>query len=258
MKHEVVYGVHAIAALLEKRPEAIREVWVMQGCSNKRVLELVEQVRALGVAPQAVRKAVLEKQTGSQAHQGIAAKVNARPVLSEADLYHFLAEHDPRESRPLFLILDALDDPQNLGACLRSAECAGVAGVIITRDKTPSLATPSVRKVACGAVDLLPVYQVTNLASVLKRLKDEGVWIVGTACDERAQSLYETELTGAIGLVLGSEGKGLRRLTLEQCDFVSYIPLAGSIDSLNVSVATGVALFEARRQRLLAEAAQPA
>ena len=258
MKHETVFGVHALQAVLSQRPESVLELQVQQGCDNQRVNQLLELAQQSGLKPQWVKKAVLDKVSEGGVHQGIAAKVKPRPMLDESALINLLKEQDPQSAHHhLFLVLDTLDDPHNLGACLRSAECAGVTGVILTKDKMPKVSS-IVRKVASGAADLLPIYQVTNLANTLKRMKEQGVWIVGTACDEEAKSIYETSFTGSIGIVLGAEGRGMRRLTRELCDFVAYIPLAGAIDSLNVSVAAGVVLFEARRQRLLAEAAQPA
>ncbi len=259
MKHETVCGVHAVEAILSKRPESILELQVQQGCENVRVKPLVEQAQQAGLKPQWVKRAVLDKLSEGSAHQGIAVKVKARPLLNETDLYDQLKEAEGalHPEAHLFLVLDTLDDPHNLGACLRSAECAGVTGVIVTKDKMPKI-SPAVRKVASGAADLLPIYQVTNLANVLKRIKEQGVWVVGTACDEEAKSIYETPLTGSICIVLGAEGRGMRRLTRTLCDYVAYIPLAGSIDSLNVSVAAGVVLFEARRQRLLAQPTQRA
>jgi 23S rRNA (guanosine2251-2'-O)-methyltransferase len=166
-------------------------------------------------------------------------------VKGESFLLDLLYERE----NPLFLVLDCVQDPHNLGACLRSADGAGVAAVIIPKDKAVSL-TPAVISVSCGGAENVPVIQVTNLARALHKLKDNGVWLVGTT-DHATQSIYETDLKGGIAIVMGAEGKGMRRLTEEACDFKVFIPMAGKVDCLNVSVAAGVCMFEAVRQRSL-------
>jgi len=167
-------------------------------------------------------------------------------ALGEADLYDLL---DGLEVPPLLLILDSVQDPHNLGACLRTADGAGVHAVVVPRDRSVGL-TSAARTVACGGAETVPFIQVTNLARVMEHFKESGVWLVGTD-DEAEQSIYDIDLKGPLALVMGSEGKGLRRLTAEKCDFLAYIPMAGSVESLNVSVATGVCLYEAVRQRKL-------
>lgn len=148
---------------------------------------------------------------------------------------------------PLVLILDCVQDPHNLGACLRTADAAGVAAVVMPKDKSAPL-TDTVVRVACGGAENVPIVRVTNLARAMKKLKDLGLWLVGTA-DESEKSLYDLDLKGPIGIVMGGEGPGMRRMTGEHCDFLARIPMAGKVDCLNVSVATGVCLFEAVRQR---------
>lgn len=177
-------------------------------------------------------------------HANLSSQVK---LLQESDLYELVAllKHPP-----LVLILDGLQDPHNLGACLRTADGAGVDAVVLPKDRSVSI-TDTVRKVACGGAEGVPVAQITNLARVMKQLKEMGLWLVGTA-DQAAQSLYSIDLTGPIGLVMGSEGKGVRRLTSENCDFLARLPMAGKVESLNVSVATGVCLYEAVRQRTVA------
>ena len=160
---------------------------------------------------------------------------------------------DRTEGAPLILVLDGVTDPHNLGACLRTADAAGALAVIVPKDKSATL-TPTVRKVACGAAEVIPLVAVTNLAATLKKLQQRGLWIVGTA-GEAEQELYEQDLTGPTILIMGAEGKGMRRLTREHCDYLVRLPMAGSVSSLNVSVATGVCLFEALRQRGLKAAA---
>lgn len=151
------------------------------------------------------------------------------------------------KTAPLVLVLDCVTDPHNLGACLRTADAAGVVAVILPKDKSAPI-TETVRRVSCGGADNVPIVRVTNLARAMDKLKELGVWLVGTA-DEATQSLYQIDLAGPIGIVMGAEGTGMRRLTQERCDFLARIPMAGSVECLNVSVATGVCLFEAVRQR---------
>lgn len=167
-------------------------------------------------------------------------------VRSEDDLFQIL---DTLEGDPFLLIMDGVQDPHNLGACLRSAEAAGVNAVIVPRDRAVGM-TDVVRLAAAGAAERVPLVQVTNLARTMKALKDSGLWLVGTA-DQAKSSLYDVDLAGPLGLVMGAEGKGLRRLTTEHCDFLVRIPMRGKVGCLNVSVATGVCLFEALRQRTL-------
>jgi 23S rRNA (guanosine2251-2'-O)-methyltransferase len=151
------------------------------------------------------------------------------------------------EGPPLILVLDGVTDPHNLGACLRTADAAGALAVIVPKDKSATL-TPVVRKVACGAAEVIPLVAVTNLARTLEKLQQRGLWVVGTA-GEAEQEIYQQDLTGPLVMIMGAEGKGMRRLTREHCDFLVKLPMAGSVSSLNVSVATGVCLFEAVRQR---------
>jgi 23S rRNA (guanosine2251-2'-O)-methyltransferase len=164
--------------------------------------------------------------------------------LDESGLYGII---EGAAEAPLVLILDGVQDPHNLGACLRSADGAGVAVVVVPKDRSVTV-TDTVRTVACGGAESVPIAQVTNLARTMDQLKELGLWLVGTS-DHASQSIFEVDLTGPIGLVMGSEGKGVRRLTSEKCDFLCRIPMAGAVESLNVSVATGVCLYEAVRQR---------
>lgn len=164
-------------------------------------------------------------------------------LLDEGDLASVL-EGKPA---PLVLVLDCIQDPHNLGACLRTADAAGVDVVVLPKDKSAPI-TDTVRRVACGAAERVPIVRVTNLARAMEKLKELGVWLVGTA-DEATQSVYEIDLKGPIGLVMGAEGTGMRRLTGEHCDFLAKVPMFGKVECLNVSVATGVCLFEAVRQR---------
>ncbi len=247
MSSELIYGIHAVAALLEREPERFIEVWALKGREDERLLPLLTELEGLGIRVQPVgRKALDEKSEGNN-HQGIMARVKEAPRLSEHDLATLLDELSATAEAPFLLVLDGVTDPHNLGACLRSADAAGVHAVVVPKDKATGL-TPIVRKVACGAAEVIPLIQVTNLARTLRELQERGVWIVGTA-GEADHDLYQAKLTGPMALVMGAEGKGMRRLTREHCDELVSIPMAGAVSSLNVSVATGVCLFEAVRQR---------
>ncbi|MGJ7460308.1 23S rRNA (guanosine(2251)-2'-O)-methyltransferase RlmB [Halomonas sp. MA07-2] len=242
---EAVFGVHAVRALLE-RGETPRELWVQEGSAGSRLAELVESAGSRGARLQTRSRDELDRIAQGAAHQGVVAFAAPLAFESEASLW-FKLEAWPHESPPLLLVLDGVTDVHNFGACLRSADAAGVHGVIVPKDKSAPL-NATVRKVACGAAESVPVYQVTNLARALARLKELGVWITGTAGEAEAL-VYAAALTGPTALVMGAEGKGMRRLTREACDLLVKLPMAGNVPSLNVSVATGICLFEAVRQR---------
>ncbi|PLP93910.1 23S rRNA (guanosine(2251)-2'-O)-methyltransferase RlmB [Pseudomonas sp. FFUP_PS_473] len=240
---EKIYGVHAVEALLRHHPKRVKQIWLSEGRSEPRIqalLELAGQNRvAVGQAERRELDAWVEG-----VHQGVVAEVSPSQVWGENMLEELL---ERTEGSPLILVLDGVTDPHNLGACLRTADAAGATAVIVPKDKSATL-TPVVRKVACGAAEVIPLIAVTNLARTLEKLQQRGLWVVGTA-GEAEQELYQQDMTGPIVLVMGAEGKGMRRLTREHCDFLVKLPMAGSVSSLNVSVATGVCLFEAVRQR---------
>ncbi|GAA6130874.1 23S rRNA (guanosine(2251)-2'-O)-methyltransferase RlmB [Halopseudomonas sabulinigri] len=241
---EQVFGVHAVQALLERNPKRVKRVLLQAGRLNDRQQQLLEQASAAGAAVQRVAGDELDKLCEG-VHQGVLAEVTASQVWSEEMLTHML---DRLDSVPLLLVLDGVTDPHNLGACLRSADAAGVQAVIVPKDRSASL-TPVVRKVACGAAETVPLVAVTNLARTLKQLQQRGLWVVGTA-GEAQQYIYELDLKIPTVIVMGAEGAGMRRLTRENCDYLARLPMAGAVSSLNVSVAAGVCLFEAVRQRL--------
>ena len=240
---EMIYGIHAVQALLERAPERFQEVFILKGREDKRLMPLIHALEAQGVVIQVASRQFLDEKSEGAVHQGIIARVKPGRQYQENDLPDLLAQLD----QPFLLVLDGVTDPHNLGACLRSADAAGVHAVIVPRDKATGL-TSIVRKVACGAAEVVPLIQVTNLARTLRELQERGVWIVGTA-GEADHDLYQAKLTGPMALVMGAEGKGMRRLTREHCDELVSIPMAGAVSSLNVSVASGVCLFEAVRQR---------
>ena len=241
-----VYGIHAVAALLAQRPAAIKKLLLARGAKNAQLDGLIERAVAAGIALQVLPRAELDALIPEARHQGIIAVVRAAShARSEKTLTEFLAA---LTEPALLLVLDGVQDPHNLGACLRTADAAGVHALIMPRDRAAGI-TPVVHKVACGAVQSVPIFTVTNLARTLRALREAGIWIYGASGDA-GESLFSTDLRGPVALVLGSEGKGLRRLTREHCDHLLAIPMAGQVESLNVSVAAGVVLFEARRQRL--------
>ncbi|WP_319783357.1 23S rRNA (guanosine(2251)-2'-O)-methyltransferase RlmB [Oceanisphaera sp. IT1-181] len=242
MSNELIFGFHALDALLDVHPETILEVWMLKGRDDERLNGLQARLLEVGVKTQLANRTALDNKAKGGQHQGVVAKVQAAPILNETDLEQLLAGQDT----PFLLVLDGVTDPHNLGACLRTADAAGVHGVIVPKDNSASL-TPVVRKVACGAAEVVPLFQVTNLARTLRMLQDKGIWIVGTA-GEADHSVYQSTFKGALALVMGAEEKGMRRLTREHCDELVSIPMAGSVSSLNVSVATGVCLFEMVRQ----------
>lgn len=244
-KNIVIYGLHSVQAYMDRHPEGILEVFLLKGRDDERLNKLVKGLRPLGLTLQWRERGQLDELAGDSHHQGVVARVREQAPGDENDLVAYL---DSLDAPPFLLLLDGVTDPHNLGACMRSADAAGVHAVITPRDKSASI-TPVVRKVAVGAADSLPFFQVTNLARTMEMLKERGIWLMGTALEEEAKSLYDVALTGPIGIVMGAEGSGMRRLTRELCDVLLYIPMAGSVESLNVSVATGVTLFEAMRQR---------
>lgn len=238
----VIYGLHAVQARLARG--GVRAVWVLKGRHDNRMQSLLDEALTAGVEVRRVAREILDEHSGSGRHQGVVAWADSLEPASEADLWQSL---EAISGPPFLLVLDGVQDPHNLGACLRTADAAGVQGVIAPKDRAATL-TPTVRKVACGAAEAVPFFQVTNLARTLRGLRERGVWLIGTA-GEGDTELFDADLRGPLALVMGAEGTGLRRLTREHCDVLVRLPMRGSVGSLNVSVATGVALYEALRQR---------
>ena len=241
---EIIYGIHAGKALLERSPQRFLEVFVMKGREDRRLLPLLQQLEEGGIRVQVAQRQWLDEKVDGAVHQGIVARVKPGRQYQENDLPELLAALD---HPPFLLILDGVTDPHNLGACLRSADAAGIDAVIVPRDRSAQL-NATAKKVACGAAESVPLIRVTNLARTMRLLQQENIWIVGTA-GEADHDLYQSKMTGGMALVMGAEGDGMRRLTREHCDELIRIPMAGSVSSLNVSVATGICLFEAVRQR---------
>lgn len=241
-----LFGLHAVEAALRHDPEHVLRILMAQGRRDARMSRLEQQAQRLGLPITRVEVRELERLTGSEHHQGVAVQYRPPPSFSEHDLYNLL---DHLNEPPLLLVLDGVTDPHNLGACLRVADGAGAHAVIAPKDRAVGL-TPTVRKVASGAAGSVPFVQVTNLARTLEALKLRGLWVIGLA-GEADHSLYATSLAmQPLALVMGAEGAGLRRLTREVCDELVSLPMWGKVESLNVAVATGISLYEIRRQRL--------
>lgn len=240
----IVFGLHAVRTLLRQRPECAALLVLQKGRDDARAAELMHLAQSADVRTEWRESRELDRLAGSDRHQGACLQVRAAGALGEGALDELL---DRASTPPLLLVLDGVQDPHNLGACLRTADAAGVSAVIIPRDRAAGLSS-TVRKVASGAAETMPLIQVVNLARTLRWLKEREIWIVGTG-DQADKSVFETSLTGPLAVILGAEGAGLRRLTRESCDALVSIPMLGVVESLNVSVATGVVLFEAVRQR---------
>lgn len=249
---QYVYGIHAVDSLLRRHPQSVQRLILQAGREDKRIASLLELARNQGVSVAREPRAALDKLVDGR-HQGAVAEIGGDAASETGrtsnrwDEAELLQAVEDKVGPMLLLVLDGVTDPHNLGACLRSADAAGVDAVVVPRDNSADL-TPVVRKVACGAAEVVPFVQVTNLSRALQALKARGVWLFG-ADGEAENSLFDSDLTTSLALVMGAEGAGMRRLTKEQCDYLVHLPMAGSVSSLNVSVATGIALFEARRQR---------
>ena len=249
-RHQQIYGLHAVRALLERRPQTVVAAKVLRDASGK-LAELARALAARGIAIERVSRHDLDRLAEGGAHQGVLVEVEAAAEFSVGDFEALVLE---RGRALRLLVLDGVEDPRNLGACLRTADAAGIDAVVVPKDHSAKL-TPAAVKTATGATETVPVFRASNLARAIAWLKEAGVWVVG-ADAAATQSLYRTKLAPPVALVLGGEGRGVRRLTRDLCDELVYIPMQGSVESLNVSVATGILLFELVRQA--PKAASPA
>ncbi|MFP3029095.1 MAG: 23S rRNA (guanosine(2251)-2'-O)-methyltransferase RlmB [Arsenophonus sp.] len=240
---EIIYGIHAVQALIERDPSRLKQVFILKGRKDKRLFPIIHKLKKLGIIIQLANRQWMDRQTKNAVHQGIFTHVKFVREYQESDLYIIISQ----VQLPFLLILDCITDPHNLGACLRTAEAAGIDVVIVPKNKSAQL-NAIAKKVACGAAESMPLIRVTNIARTLRQLQQHHIWIVGAAGDAN-HTLYESKLIGAIALVIGAEDEGMRRLTRKHCNELISIPMAGMVSSLNVSVATGVCLFEAVRQR---------
>jgi 23S rRNA (guanosine2251-2'-O)-methyltransferase len=240
----LITGIHAVESALKNDSDNISQVWIAENKRNQRVKELINHAQKRGLIAHRADMAMLDKLAKTRQHQGVVAEYNAPASYNEDDLLTLLEKLD---EPPLLLVLDGVTDPHNLGACLRTAEGAGAHAVIAPKDNAVGL-TPAARKVASGAAETVPFVQVTNLVRSMEKIKKLGIWFIGTS-DKAHCDLYTQNFKTPTAIVMGAEGKGLRRLTEEHCDELISIPMAGKISSLNVSVATGVCLYEVVRQR---------
>lgn len=246
-----VLGLHAVMAAL--KAGRVEQLFYFGDRHDKRMGQILDQARKANIGPESLSRqdlAQLCRKQGlgeSAKHQGVVARLKVATALEESDLIDLLEQRQEQGKAAFVLALDGVQDPHNLGACLRSADGAGVDAVIAPKDRSVAL-TPTVRKVACGATESVPFIALTNLSRTLEKLKQMGLWVLG-ADEAGEQALYEHDLTGPVVLVLGAEGQGLRRLSKEKCDFLIRLPMQGVVESLNVSVATGICLYEVLRQR---------
>ncbi len=248
MTEQFTFGHHSVEALLRTHHSRVLRLYVQQGREDQKITALLKLAASHSIPVEPLSKQALDSMTDEANHQGIIAVCAKMQTYTENDLASLL---ENLTAAPFLLILDGVQDPHNLGACLRSANAAGVHAVIAPKDKAVGL-TPAVTKVASGAAETTPFIQVTNLVRTIEKLKAAGIWIYG-ACGEAEQTLFQTDLSGPLAIVLGAEGTGLRRLTREHCDVLLKIPMHGMVSSLNVSVAAGVFMFEVVRQRSLSK-----
>jgi len=239
-----VFGIHAVQAVLDYSSDKIHKIWIDNQRKDHRLISLIEQLKKLGLSVEKSDRKRLDKMTDGKNHQGIVVEVEIPGIHSENELKQRIQK---MSDMPFFLVLDQVQDPHNLGACLRTADAAGVHGIVITKDNSTGI-TPTVCKVASGAAESVPVYQVTNLARTLRWLKEQNIWLVGTT-GETEKSVFSIDLAMPLAIVMGTEGSGMRRLTEQQCDFLVKIPMLGQVESLNVSVAAGILMYEVFKQR---------
>ena len=240
--NETIYGLHAVSALLKNQHRVVSALYINEERMDERLLVLRETAKNNNISIETLSSQAMKTRFGTMNHQGIVAIAEPLPAFSEHDLDRLLKE------ATLILILDGITDPHNLGACLRSADAAGVDFIILPKDNSANI-TPAVSKVACGAAESVPLVRVTNLARAMDQIKAAGIWIYGAA-GEADTVIYDIDCTSRMALALGAEGKGLRRLTREYCDGLFALPMSGLVSSLNVSVATGICLYEVKRQIL--------
>ena len=239
-----IFGFHSIESLLKTNPESVITVFLLNNRKDKRVNELVNTLTNQNIAFSSVDKSDLDRIAKGEIHQGVISEVILPPLLNEESLFKSISENS---LKPLILILDSIQDPRNLGACLRSANAAGVDYVVINKDGSAPI-NAVVHKTSAGAINSLKIFHVTNLSRTIKEMQKRGIWVIGLDGNSKS-TIYGVDLTDAIAVVMGSEGKGIRKLIKKTCDQTVTIPMSGNIESLNVSVATGIALFESKRQR---------
>lgn len=246
MSSQILLGFHAVRARLQQAPESLQQVFYDAQRRDKRVQQLVDMLKQVGIQVVPSKREYLDELSAGARHQGIVGQAKTLSLATDIDT--LLDDLQSQDVQPLLLILDGVTDPHNLGACLRTADAAGVHAVLAPKDRAVGLTTV-VRRVACGAAETVPYMQVTNLARTMRHLKERDIWLYGTD-DQARQSVHSIDVANqAVGWVMGAEGEGLRRLTREHCDNLVRIPMFGTVESLNVSVATALCLYESVRQR---------
>ena len=239
-----IFGFHSIESILINKPELVLKVIIQNGRKDKRVIDLINSLDSQKITYSYTDRANLDKISKGEVHQGVVSEVITPAILSEESFFHSITMFD---QKPMILILDSIQDPRNLGACLRSANAAGVSHVVINKDGSAPI-NSLVHRTSAGAINTLKIFRVTNLSRTIKEIKKRDIWVTGLDGNSQS-SIYSVNLDGAIAIVVGSEGKGIRKLIKKSCDQVVSIPMSGNIESLNVSVATAVTLFEIKRQR---------
>lgn len=239
--NEIIYGIHAVEAAIRNQPENVLQVFVQQGRNDKRIKKIIDIAKNSGVSLQSIGNDKLKEKCPKARHQGVVAEIRAG--RSGAVTLDDILE----KPEVLLLVLDEVQDPHNIGACLRTADAIGVDAVVVSKNRSPAL-TPVIRNVASGAAETVPYIMVSNIARTLDKIKENNVWVMGTSGDADG-TIYDSKASKRLALVMGSEGKGMRRLTRESCDELISIPMQGSVESLNISVATAVCLYEIRRQQ---------
>ena len=239
-----IFGFHSIESILNSNPELVIKVLIQKGRKDKRVIDLTNTLTSHKILYSISDKSNLDKISKGEVHQGVISEVMTPPIPSEESFFHSITKFD---QKPMILILDSIQDPRNLGACLRSANAAGVSHVIINKDGSAPI-NSLVHRTSAGAINSLEIFHVTNLSRIIQQIKKRDIWVVGLDGNTES-SIYNVDLTSSIAIVVGSEGKGIRSLIKKNCDQIVSIPMAGNIESLNVSVATAIALFESKRQR---------
>ena len=239
-----IFGFHSIESLLKTNPESIIKVFVQINRKDKRANDLINMLTSQKITFSTTDRSDLDRIAKGEVHQGVISEVILPPLLNEESLLKSISENT---SNSLILVLDSIQDPRNLGACLRSANAAGVDYVVINKDGSAPI-NALVHKTSAGAINSLKIFHVTNLSRAIVNMQKRGVWVIGMVGTSKS-TIYDVNLTDATAIVMGSEGKGVRRLIKETCDQIVTIPMSGNIESLNVSVATGIALFESKRQR---------
>lgn len=242
---EQIFGIHAVTQMLESSPDRIINVWIQEAINSESVREIHDELNKLGLSVQSTPRATMSRMTKNQNHQGVIIEVKPAKKKTDDDLDKILELN--KDNKPLYLILDCVQDPHNLGACIRTADAASVTAIIIPKDRSASI-NETVRKVASGAVENVTVITVVNLVRAIKKIKDSGAWVVG-ADGEAEESIYDMNMNVPTAIIMGGEGKGMRESVLKECDYIASLPILGKIESLNVSVATGVILYEVLRQR---------